>query len=86
MLIADTLAVDLTFAQNGQVTSSWDVQTQFRGATEGDIIRYALERKEPLVAEHEAMVRAVMGDSASGIVTLRDGCEVLRVAEMLLEA
>lgn len=86
LLMADTLAVDLTFAQNGTVTSSWDIQTQFRGATEGDVIKFALQRKEPLVAEHEAMVRAVLGDPESGIVSLSEGREVLRVAEVLLGA
>lgn len=84
LLVADTLAVDLTFSQNGNVTSSWEVQTQFRGVTEGDITRFALERKEPLLSEHVAMIDAVTTSSKSGIVSLQDGLEVLRIAEMLI--
>ncbi len=84
LLVADTLAVDLTYAQNGNVTSSWEVQTQFRGVTEGDVTRFALERKEPLLSEHIAMVQAVSTSNKAGIVSLEDGLEVLRVAEMLI--
>ncbi len=83
LLIADTLLVDLVFASNGNVSSDWDSQTQFRGVSEGDIIKFALERVEPLVAEHRSLISALHSGDFSSIVSIADGLEVLRVAELL---
>lgn len=38
---------------NGATHTQWDALTTFRGVTEGDITRYAIPKKEPLLAEHE---------------------------------
>lgn len=80
-LVADTLTADLTYYQNGVVQSSWDRVSTFRGVSEGDVIRYALDRKEPLLAEHEAFRDAVTSGDTSGIVTLAEGKEAVVVAE-----
>ena len=78
--IADTLTADLTFYENGTVSSSWDAVTAFRGVSEGTITRFAIDKQEPLRSEHEAFRDRILG-KPSEAVTLRDGLEVLRVCE-----
>ncbi len=57
MLVADTLTADLTFYENGEVASEWDASQSLRGVSEGDMTRYALARREPLLVELETFVR-----------------------------
>jgi len=82
-LIADTLTADLTHYQNGVVDEGWERLTSFRGVSEGDVTRFALHKKEPLVAEHEAFRNAVLTGDRSGIVTLAEGTKVVEIAETL---
>jgi predicted dehydrogenase len=53
--------------------------------TEGDIVRYALAKREPLLAEHEAFRDAVLG-AENHVVTMRQGLRTLEVAEAALES
>jgi UDP-N-acetylglucosamine 3-dehydrogenase len=82
-LVADTLTADLTHYQNGVIESTWERVSSFRGVSEGDVTRFALVRKEPLLAEHEAFRDAVRSGDKSGIVTLAEGTNVVRIAEEL---
>jgi predicted dehydrogenase len=82
-LVVDTLTADLTLFQNGVVGESWDSLASFRGVSEGDVTRFALEKKEPLLAEHEAFRDAVLSGDQSGIVTLAEGTNVVKIAEDL---
>lgn len=82
-LVADTLTADLTLFQNGVVAESWAGLASFRGVSEGDVTRFALVKKEPLLAEHEAFRDAVLTGDTSGIVTLDEGTNVVRIAEEL---
>ena len=59
--VADTLTADLTFYANGSVPTTWDGLQQFRGVSEGDVIRYAIPKPEPLRVEHENFRDAVLG-------------------------
>lgn len=87
MLVADTLTADLTFYANADVpTGGWAAVQQLRGVAEGDMTRYALERREPLAAELEAFAAYVAGDDAAPVVSLADGLETVRVAEACLES
>lgn len=83
--VASTLTGDLTFHANGTVESQWDDVAHFRGMTEGDVIRYAFPKPEPLRTEHEAFRDAVLGDT-SRIVTLHDGLTAVAVCEAILES
>ena len=83
MLVADTLAADLTFYENGQVRSEWGAAQQQRGVSEGDSTRYALSRREPLLVELERFCAYVVGDEAD-VVTLGEGLEAVRTAEAVL--
>ena len=83
-LVADTLTADLTYFENGVVHNQWAGVSAFRGVSEGDVTRFALAKKEPLLAEHEAFRDAVLSGETSGIVTLEQGAEVVVTAERLV--
>jgi len=83
--VADTLTADLTFYANGTVTSGWDEIAQFRGVSEGDVIRYAIAKHEPLRMEHEHFRDAVLG-KPSDIVTMEQGLATVVVAEAIIES
>jgi predicted dehydrogenase len=83
--VADTLTADLTFYANGSVATEWDAIAKFRGVSEGDMIRYAFAKAEPLRTEHEAFRDAVLGKDAD-IVTMRQGLATVAVAEACIES
>jgi predicted dehydrogenase len=83
--VADTLTADLTFFANGVVPTAWDAIAKFRGVSEGDMVRYAIAKPEPLRVEHEAFRDAVLGKD-SDIVTMRQGLATVAVAEAVLHA
>jgi predicted dehydrogenase len=84
-LVADTLTGDLSYFANGCAPNQWEALTAFRGVTEGDMIRYALRKKEPLLGEHEAFRDAVLGQP-SAATPLHDGVNAVLVAQTVLEA
>jgi predicted dehydrogenase len=83
--VADTLTADLTFYANGNVQSAWSDLAQFRGVSEGDVVRYAISKPEPLRVEHEQFRDAVLGKDAD-IVTMQQGLATVRVAEACIES
>ncbi|HEV2812595.1 MAG TPA: Gfo/Idh/MocA family oxidoreductase [Solirubrobacteraceae bacterium] len=86
MLLADTLTGDLTFHENGEVQIEWAATQQLRGVSEGDAVRFALQRREPLVVEHEAFRAYVAGDDDAPVVPLEAGLETVLTAEAVLES
>jgi UDP-N-acetylglucosamine 3-dehydrogenase len=86
--VADTLTADLTFYANASIQTQWDSVAAFRGVSEGDVIRYAFAKPEPLKVEHEAFRDAVLGlpGAAEKIVTMRAGLETVRVASAMIES
>lgn len=83
--VADTLTADLTFHANGLIEQSWDAIAKFRGVSEGDVVRYAIPKPEPLRVEHEQFRDAVLGHGAD-IVTMSQGLRTVLVAEAVLES
>ncbi len=86
MLAADTLTGDLTFYENADVAIEWDTTQQLRGVSEGNATRYALQRREPLLVEHEAFWAYVAGDDDAPVVPLDAGLEAVLTAEAVLES
>lgn len=84
--VADMLSGDLSFFANAEVTSQWDTLAQMRGVSEGDMIRYAFPKREPLAVEHEAFRAAITNGEAEGVVTLEQGVKILEVAEAMIGA
>src|SRR5690606_2157533 len=58
---ADTLTADLSFAGHGELSLDWEALRSFRGVSEGDFIRFAIPKREPLLVEHETFRDAVLG-------------------------
>lgn len=83
--VCDTLTADLTFYANGTQDTAWDEVANFRGVSEGDVIRFAIPKPEPLRVEHEAFRDAVLGKDAD-IVTMRQGLNTVRIADQMLAA
>ncbi|MET7808004.1 Gfo/Idh/MocA family protein [Micromonospora chersina] len=83
--VADTLTADLTFYANAAIDTEWEALRAFRGVAEGDMVRYAIPKREPLLVEHERFRDAVEGKQ-SDIVTLRQGLRTVQVAAGLLES
>ena len=83
--MADMISSDLTYYANADVPARWDAMARLRGVSEGDVVRYALEKPEPLHVELENFRDAVLGDPKAQLVSLDDGIEVLRIADRLLE-
>lgn len=84
--LIDTLSADLTFHANGSVPVEWDAVSQFRGVSEGDTIRYAISKPEPLRVELEAFRDAVLGQDDAQIVSLEQGLAVVAAAAAMREA
>jgi UDP-N-acetylglucosamine 3-dehydrogenase len=85
-LIANTLTADLTYCANGAAQpSQWDALSTFRGVTEGDVIRYAIAKKEPLLAEHENFRDCVLGHHPP-TAALHHGLHAVLVAHTALAA
>jgi UDP-N-acetylglucosamine 3-dehydrogenase len=90
-LVADTLTGDLTFHAGGDVASDWDQAAQLRGVGEGDVIRYAIARREPLRVQQEYFrdaLRGQMGEDTqlAGVVPMSEGVRTLEVVEALLRS
>lgn len=83
--VADTLQGDLTFHENGIVDTEWEQVASFRGVTEGDSIRYAIAKPEPLRVQHENFRDAVLGQKAE-IVTMREGLATVTVADACIQS
>jgi predicted dehydrogenase len=67
------------------VQTTWDDVARFRGVSEGDVVRYAIAKPEPLRVEHENFRDAVLGKEAD-IVTMEQGLATVRVAEACIES
>ncbi|MDP8931476.1 MAG: Gfo/Idh/MocA family oxidoreductase [Actinomycetota bacterium] len=83
--IADTLTADLTLHANAAVPTEWDVISRLRGVSEGDLIRYAIPKPEPLLVELCAFRDVVLGKAAD-VVTMRQGLQTVAVAEAVIES
>ena len=81
--VADTVHADLTFQANGSVRTRWDAVSAFRGVSEGDVTRLAIEKPEPLHTEHEAFRDAILGVRQEH-VSMAEGLDTLRVAEAMI--
>jgi predicted dehydrogenase len=84
-LVADTVSGDLWFHRNGAVTADGESDRPFHGASEGDVIRYAVPKREALRVELEHFRDAVLGKPAD-IVPLWQGVGAVEVASAVLAA
>ena len=83
--VADTLAADLVFTAHGHCETAWDAVSALRGGSEGDMSRYELEKREPLMLELAAFRDAVLGRRAA-VVTLEEALASVFVADAVLRS
>lgn len=83
--VADMITADLTFWSNGYMKSEWETLKHSRGVVEGDVVRYAISKTEPLVEEAESFIDAILGRS-NKIASLQESLTVLQIAEACLES
>jgi UDP-N-acetylglucosamine 3-dehydrogenase len=76
MFVVNYLTQDLTFYEHPTKATEWDQLAGMHGGAEGDMVRYALERREPLRMQWEAFIEAVRRggpapvDGSDGLATL----------------
>jgi predicted dehydrogenase len=86
MFRADYLTQDLFFHENAEAADhNWEQITMLRGVSEGSMVKYAIQKREPLQSELEAFMKAIGGEPA-GIVSGEDGSEALRLALAMIES
>lgn len=86
MFLVDHLTQDLYFYENAEVNQErWSAISLLRGVSEGRMIRYPVNKYEPLRAELESFARAVVEDGPV-LVDGRDGLMALRLARALVRS
>ena len=80
-LVADYLTQDVYWYKNGRVNDTWPAATNFSGSVEGDVIKTYIPKKEPLRAEHEAFVQALLDDGPAPV----SGEEALAAVKVALD-
>lgn len=86
MFRVDDLTQDLYYYENAQISEElWRDLRVIKGVSEGQMVRYAVQRQEPLKAELEAFLAALeSGDDVP--VSGEDGLAALRLALALVES
>jgi predicted dehydrogenase len=84
MFRVDYLTQDLYFFENATASGGeWDTLRVLRGVSEGQMIRYVVNKKEPLRAEQVAFLAAVRGQAPVAVSGL-DGLKALELAQAVV--
>ena len=78
---------DLSFYENADTNGNagWQALTLLRGVSEGNVMQYALQKKEPLRVEMENFIGGVRGEHTN-IVRGYDAIKTLAIAKELIES
>jgi predicted dehydrogenase len=83
MFKVDYLTQDLYFYENAVANGSeWETLRVLRGVSEGSMVRYHVDKKEPLRSEQEAFLAAVRGEKPVA-VSGEDALRALELAQMV---
>ena len=85
MFHVDYLTQNLFFYEHPVAATDWDALAGMRGPGEGDMVRYALARREPLRVEWELFLEAVK-QGGPALVSGHDGLAALSTARAIQEA
>jgi UDP-N-acetylglucosamine 3-dehydrogenase len=86
MFRVNYLTQDLCFFENAETNGhDWSALSLLRGVSEGSMMQFAIQKKEPLRAELEAFISQVQGTGAS-IVNGYDAKATLTLAMSLIES
>jgi predicted dehydrogenase len=82
LFVVDYLTQDLTYYQHPRTDIEWDILRMVRGTGEGDMLRYGIARREPLVVQWDRFLAALRGEdepAAGG----EDGVAALSIARAI---
>lgn len=85
MFEVDYVTQDLFLHEQPRSEPTWEALGVVRGANEGRMIRYALDRREPLAVEWDRFLEALATDGPAP-VSGRDGLAALALAEAIVES
>jgi predicted dehydrogenase len=85
MFVLDYLTQDLYLYRHPNQPTEWDALAGMRGGGEGDMTRFALQRREPLRVEWEAFLDAIRRGTTPP-VGIRDGIAALATARAVQRA
>lgn len=85
MYTVDYVTQDLWLHERAGSEAQWETLGVMRGANEGRTIRFALDRREPLMIEHERFIDALLNGRPAP-VGAQEAVDTLRVAEAILES
>lgn len=85
MFVANYLSQELSFYENHYTAANWSPMDTLCGVSEGNMIKFRVERREPLKEELRAFVRAVAKEELPR-VTGQDGLQALALAKKLIES
>jgi predicted dehydrogenase len=85
MLVVDYLTQDLWLYEHPTRATDWDALAGIRGGGEGDMIRFALDRREPLRVEWEQFLAAGR-EGRPAPVSGADGLAALSTARAIRES
>lgn len=78
----DYITQNLSFYENSHIGYWSDIGGR-QGVSEGNMVRYRIERQEPLRVELEAFVDTIRGKETIPLVPLSDGIAAVALAEAL---
>jgi len=85
MFRANYLTQDLYFHENSFLNGHWESAMALMGVSEGQTIKYEIKRKEPLKAQLEAFVRAIVEDREP-VIGGEEGLRAVMLAQLLVRS
>ena len=85
MFKVDYITQDRFFYENNYVKTDWDTISNVSGVSEGDMVRFYIERAEPLKIELKRFLQAASGETVS-IVKAEDALAALKIVHKIVEA
>jgi predicted dehydrogenase len=85
MYEVDYVTQDLWLHEHPASDAEWDTLGVMRGANEGRSIRFGLDRREPLVVQHERFIEAIASGGPAPVPPA-EAVAVLAAAEAILES
>jgi len=83
MLVADLLNQELILHKTGITRNQHELFIQQKGFTEGEVLKFAIDKVEPLLKEHEAFQDLILGRE-SDIATVSEAIYIVKVIEDLI--
>lgn len=84
MFVINYLTQELYFYENAEISNNEDYQDIMMGVSEGKMIKFNFEKKEPLKAEIEHFIDCVRNNQEP-IITGEDSIKALEIANKLIE-